>query len=189
MAAETPFGLSFGNPGRYMGSSPLAEVGKAIKTGLIGYGIQESGLENWLNEKGMKKNKQGGYEYSAPAGSVPPITSGSTGVNADGVWGQNPMPVSPMTLSQPVMPINPDATMPPPVMQQAPMNFGPPPDIGNKILDNDWHGEPVDVSNTSDFNPLPIDAGNQVAMTGNEYKQAPGYGKIAKAFQTFAGMG
>jgi hypothetical protein len=188
MAAETPFGLSFGNPGRYMGSSPLAEVGKAIKTGLIGYGIQESGLENWLNEKGMKKNKQGGYEYSAPAGSVPPITSGSTGVNADGVWGQNPMPVSPMTFTQTIMPVDPDAVSPqtaPPMLQSAPVNFGPPPDIGNKILDNDWHGESVDVSNKSDFNPLPIDTGNQVRLTGNEYQQVPGYGSTEKAIKAF----
>ena len=31
MAAETPFGASFGDPRRYMGQSPLAEIGKALK--------------------------------------------------------------------------------------------------------------------------------------------------------------
>ena len=55
MAADVPFGLSFGDPRRYMGQSPLAEIGKALKTGLVGYAIQESGLEKMLNEKGVKK--------------------------------------------------------------------------------------------------------------------------------------
>jgi hypothetical protein len=192
MAAETPFGLSFGNPSKYMGQSPLAEVGKAIKTGLIGYGIQKSGLESWLNEKGMKRNKQGGYEYNAPAGSVPPITSGSGGVNSDGVWGQNPMPISPSSLSQPVMPMIPEATsaVSPAMAPQPQIDLGPPPDVGDKILDDAWHAPVSDLSNKTDFNPVAQQTGyNQMLVTGNEYQQAPGYGKLQKTLQTMFGMG
>ena len=29
--ADTPFGLSFGQPSKYMGQSPLADIGKALK--------------------------------------------------------------------------------------------------------------------------------------------------------------
>lgn len=44
MAAESPFGLSFGDPRKYMGQSPLAEIGKAAKTLLTGYALKESGF-------------------------------------------------------------------------------------------------------------------------------------------------
>lgn len=187
MAAESPFGASFGDPRRYMGQSPLAEVGKAAKTFLTGYAIQESGLEKWLNDKGVKKNKQGGYEYSAPAGSIPPITSGSTGVNADGVWGANPMQRSPMSFEQPVVPV---PTSAPTVDMSAP-----PADIGDQILDEKWDGfqaaptGPISVTNPTDFNPLAPDVGNQFAVSGNDYQQVPGYGKLQKIASQIFGMG
>ena len=187
MAAETPFGLSFGDPRRYMGQSPLAEIGKAAKTLLTGYAIQESGLEKWLNDKGMKKNKQGGYEYSAPAGSIPPITSGSTGVNADGVWGVNPMRKSPMSLGQPAVPVSPSAP--------AADTSATPADIGEQILDGKWDGfqaaptAPVSVTNPTDFNPLAPDTSNQFAVSGNDYQQVPGYGKLQKIAGQLFGMG
>jgi xylulokinase len=52
--ADTPFGLSFGNPAKYMGSSPLAEIGKAAKTGLVLYGLQQTGAIDALDKLGVK---------------------------------------------------------------------------------------------------------------------------------------
>lgn len=175
MAADTPFGLSFGNPSKYMGQSPLSDVGKALKTGLIGYGIQESGLEKWLNDKGMKKKAQGGYEYNAPVGAAVP----------DGVAKQ---PISPNALSAIPSAVAPNQMAPTPTTP-APMSF--PPNLGGKILDGDWDGidnSSVDPQAQRDSLVLPQQVGyNQMLQTGNEFQQMPGYGKLAKAFQTFAG--
>jgi hypothetical protein len=51
--ADTPFGLSFGNPAKYMGSSG---IGDALKTGLTAYALQQSGAVDWLNSQGLSKN-------------------------------------------------------------------------------------------------------------------------------------
>lgn len=74
MAAETPFGASFGDPRRYMGQSPLAEIGKALKTGGILYGLQKSGAIEALDQMGIKSDGKGGFNLPQPAGSVPPAT-------------------------------------------------------------------------------------------------------------------
>jgi hypothetical protein len=199
MAAETPFGASFGDPRRYMGQSPLAEVGKAAKTALTLYGLEKSGAIKALDNMGLKSDGKGGFTYNKPAGSVPPITSGPGGVNADGVFGTNPMPVSPMTFNQPAMP---SASVPPmgvqvtPLGQDAPSNVQintfapPPPDAGRQILDGTFRPQSaVDVSNPTDFNPLAPDASNQFAVLGNDYQQVPGYGKLQKIAGQFMGMG
>ena len=183
--ADTPFGLSFGNPSKYMGQSPLAEVGKAIKTGLIGYGIQQSGLENWLNEKGMKKNKQGGYEYSSVAGAVPPSLQGTSAAMGVGLGPAVP----PQAANTPLIPPATSA-VPPEVAPQPKIDLGPPPDVGDQILDDKWHVPVSDLSNKTDFNPVAQQTGyNQMLNTGNEYRKAPGYGKLAKTVQTIFGMG
>ena len=176
MAEETAFGLSFGDPRKYMGKSPLADVGQAIKTGLIGYGIQKSGLESWLNEKGMNKAKQGGYEYKPPvAGAAVPTTPMAAG------------PVAPQ-----VAPIAPGA-VPPAAMGTQPampqVDMGPPPDVGIKILDDTWESSSAEPIQKQDFNPLAPDTSNQMAVNGMDYQKMPGYGKLAKMAQTFGGMG
>jgi hypothetical protein len=184
MAAETPFGLSFADPRRYMGKSPLAEIGNAAKTFLTGYAIQESGLEKFLNEKGMKKNPQGGYSYNVPAGSVPPATP------------------TPTTAVQPpqqfLAPMLPQAVPPAQqgvVINPIPDSNLPPPDIGEQILNGTWTGfppaptGPTSLKNPTDFNPLAPDASNQFAVSGNDYQQAPGYGKLQKIASQLMGMG
>lgn len=187
MAAETPFGASFGDPRRYMGKSPLAEIGQAAKTFLTGYAIQESGLEKWLNEKGVKRNQQGGYGYSAPA--VPPTATSS------------PAPVQPpqTPFTPSFVPVAPSAT--PSVAPQsggpAVQNDTPPPDIGEQILNGTWTGvqaapqpaAPVSLQNPTDFNPLAPDTSNQFAVSGNDYQQVPGYGKLQKIAGMLMGMG
>jgi hypothetical protein len=200
--AITPFGESFGDPRRYMGQSPLAEIGKALKTGGILYGLQKSGAIDALDRMGIKSNAQGGFGYQMPkpAGSVPPITSGPGGVNADGVFGTNPMPISPSSLSQPVMPMAPVPPASPgvqitPFGQEAPSNvqmntLPPPPDAGRQILEGTFRPQSsVDVRNPTDFNPLAPDASNQFAVSGNDYQQIPGYGKLQRIAGQFMGMG
>lgn len=53
--ADTPFGASFGNPNRYIGSSG---IGQAAKTGLTAYAMQQSGLTDWLNNLNKKPEGQ-----------------------------------------------------------------------------------------------------------------------------------
>jgi len=103
MADNIPFGLTFGNPSKYMGQNPgLVEAGKALKTGAAIWGLQKSGLIGVLDSMGVKQNQSGGFSYNtpsasgSPAGSIPPITSGAAGdMNTNGVWGTNPLPVQP----------------------------------------------------------------------------------------------
>ena len=175
MAADAPFGLSFGDPRKYMGQSPLAEVGNALKTGLLGYGIQESGLEKWLNDKGVKKTSLGNYKYSTPQGSVPPVNAQAQAVAPNT---SAPMPVNPNVV--------PTFNAPPAEVTVTPVI-----DYGAKILDNEYHGPEqsfVDPQAQRDFNPyMPQTEPNPVALTGNEYQQMPGYGKLAKFAQSMMG--
>jgi len=199
--AITPFGESFGDPRRYMGKSPLAQVGQAAKTGLILYGLQKSGAIQALDNMGIKSDGKGGFSFNSPAGSVPPITSGSGGVNAEGVFGTNPMRIQPSSISQPVMPVAPTAPVAPgvqitPLGQDAPSNVQtntfapPPPDAGMQILDMTYRPQSsVDVKNETDFNPLSPDYSNQFAVSPDAYKNAPGFGKLQKIAGQFMGMG
>lgn len=172
--ADTPFGLSFGNPAKYMGQSPLAEIGKAAKTGLILYGLQQTGAIDALDKLGVKPNQDGKFSYSnpvAPTASAPP-----TGVAV-----------------QPVAP-NINAFTPAiatPVYDSAPVSTTPPANIGVDVLDGKYHGNEQSFVNPQaqrDFNPVVPQTGyNQILATGNEYQQMPGYGKLAKAMQGMAG--
>lgn len=175
MAAETPFGASFADPRKYMGQSPLAEVGKAAKTFLTGYALKESGLTDYLNSLGKK---------AAPQGAVAPTAPVATVV-------QPPQPnVAPM------LPVAPQGTA---AQGSAPMNtptgLEMPPDIGEQILNGTWTGfppaptGPTSLKNTTDFNPLAPDTSNQFAVSGNDYQQIPGYGKLQKIAGQFMGMG
>jgi hypothetical protein len=205
MAAETPFGLSFGDPRRYMGKSPLAQVGQALKTGGILYGLHKSGAIEALDKMGIKHDNKGGFTFNKPAGSVPPITSGAAGdMNTNGVFGTNPMPISPSSLSQPVMqavPAVPTAPVGPgvqitPLGQDAPSNVQintfapPPPDAGMQLMNNTYRPQSsVDVTNDTDFNTFVPDMGNQMAISPNDYMNNPGFGKLKKLAGQFMGMG
>ena len=179
--ADTPFGLSFGNPAKYMGQSPLAEIGKAAKTGLMLYGLQQTGAIDALDKLGVKPNQSGGFSYNnptAPTGAVPPVASAGAGM----------VPVAP---SVPSGPVAPSIGLAQPVMSTAPAPMTPPATIGTDILDGKFHGAEhsyVDPQAQRDSLVLPQQVGyNQMLQTGNEYQQVPGYGKLAKAFQAFAG--
>jgi hypothetical protein len=171
MAGETPFGASFGDPRKYMGQSPLAEIGKGLKKGLTAYVLKESGFTDYLNKLNPK-----------PVGAVAPTTSAA------------PAAVQPP--QQSVAPILPQSVQPESTgVVVTPILDAPPKDIGEQILDNKWDGfqapvtSPVSLQNPTDFNPLAPDTSNQVAMSGNEYQQVPGYGKLQKILGTLFGQG
>jgi hypothetical protein len=175
MAAETPFGASFGDPRRYMGQSPLAEIGKGLKQGLTAYALKESGFTDYLNSLN-KKPVQGAV---APVAPVAPAAVQP--------------PQTPFTPS--FVPVAPSATPQPSV--PAVQNDMPPPDIGEQILNGTWTGvqaapqpaAPVSLQNPTDFNPLAPDTSNQFAVSGNDYQQVPGYGKLQKIAGMLMGMG
>lgn len=171
MAAETPFGASFGDPRRYMGQSPLGEIGKGLKAGLTAYALKESGLVDYLNKLNSK-----------PSQPVAPPTAA--------------VPVAVQPPQQAVAPMMPSA----PVQQGVvvspiPDSNTPPPDIGEQILNGTWTGfppaptGPTSLKNPTDFNPLAPDTSNQMAVSPDDYKNAPGYGKFAKVAGMLMGMG
>jgi hypothetical protein len=184
MAAETPFGLSFGDPRKYMGQSPLAEAGKAAKSFLTGYVLKESGFTDYLNNL-TKKPVQG---------AAPPVAA--TGAP----MGVSPVPVAPPQMqAAPMMPVSP-ASPADVVVNPIPNAEVMPQNIGEQILNGTWTGSPpppqpsapISVTNPTDFNPLAPAESNQVALTGNEYQQVPGFGsgqeKAAKLMKLM-GMG
>jgi hypothetical protein len=199
--AITPFGESFGDPRRYMGQSPMGQVGQALKTYAILQGLEKSGAIKALDNLGIKPDNRGNFTLNnKPTGAVPPITSGAAGdMNTNGVFGTNPMPISPSSLSQPVMPVAP--VMPTgvqitPFGQDAPSNVQtntfapPPPDAGMQLLNGTFRPQSsVDVRNPTDFNPLGPDTSNQMAVSPDDYRNIPGYGKLQKIAGQFMGMG
>ena len=177
--ADTPFGLSFGNPAKYMGQSPLAEIGKAAKTGLVLYGLQQSGAIQALDKLGVKPNQTGGFSYNnpaAPTASVPPA----------GVAAQPVMPNANVPMAN-----APTPAIATPVYDSAPMSTTPPANIGFDVLDGKFNGLETSFVNPQaqrDSLVLPQQTGyNTMLATGNEYQQMPGYGKLTKAMQGMAG--
>jgi hypothetical protein len=175
MATDAPFGLSFGDPRRYMGQNPgLVEATKALKTGAAIYGLQQTGIIGALDKMGIKPNLSGGFSYNnpvAPTAAVPPA-----GVAA-----------------QPVVP-NANAFTPAiatPVYDSAPMSTTPPTNIGVDVLDGKYNGLETSFVNPQaqrDSLVLPQQTGyNTMLASGNEYQQMPGYGKLAKTIQGMAG--
>lgn len=203
--ADTPFGLTFGNPSKYMGSSG---IGQAIKTGLTAYGMQKSGLTDWLNDLNKKPEGQTVVQGSVPLpasfnkylSAVPPTSSSSAAPEAAnpnaGAFTQQAQ--NQVTLNQSMMPtpnaggmagaVAPETG----VVVSPVMDSTPPPDIGHKILDGDdsWQHSAVNPQAERDSLVLPQQVGyNMPLQTGNEYQQMPGYGSLKKAAAMMAGMG
>lgn len=178
MAEETPFGLSFGSygdPRRYMnkGVSPGKKVEAAVTK------IRNSPLASLIGIGAAGD----GTTAPSPVPSAVPAPALGQGVSAPvapsiGINANIPGAVAP---SAPQMP------------QAAPM---PTQDAdGDGQIDEFWgvkQSSPqssVNLQNPTDFNPLAPDTSNQMAVSPDDYKNAPGYGKLAKAVQMFAGMG
>jgi hypothetical protein len=166
--ATQSFGASFGDPSKYMGKSPLARIGEAGKKIGAAYLIQESGLENFLNNSfGIKKDNEGNYTVN---GAAPPPKQGA-------------VPVSPAMPAAVPTPVGQPQMAPTPPANQS---------IGNDILDDKYYGAPtsfVNPMNINDINPVPLQDGYTQQLAGdNDYQSIPGYGSTVKKFMQFAGM-
>lgn len=110
--ADTPFGASFGDPRKYIGSSG---IGGAIKTGLTAYGMQKSGLTDFLNNlnKPQQPNIPGAvqpFTGIADQGQLPAVPQAPQDMN----WGTM-MPAGAAAPNAPVMPAaQPQPTLPSP---------------------------------------------------------------------------
>lgn len=180
---EIPFAESFGNygdPRRYMnkGISPgkkveefVAKVRNSPLASLIGIGAAGDGTTTPSPAPSAVPAPALGQGVSVPAAP-------SIGLNANipGAVAPGSAPTPPATST--VMPTQ-DAD-------------------GDGQIDSFWGVQPkapqssVNLQNPTDFNPLPPDTSNQVALTGNEYQQIPGFGSAqdkAGKLMKIMGMG
>ena len=166
---DTPFAESFGkygDPRRYMNSpsvakkieATVAKIKNSPVAGLLGIGLAGGG------EAAPSPTPALGQGISAP---VAP----SIGINPNAPSGVGIAPGSFQI---------PNLTMP-----QVGSPATPAQDLdGDGQVDKFWGVQPaavpqssaVDVNNRTDFNTFVPDTGNQVALTGNEYQQIPGFG-------------
>jgi hypothetical protein len=179
MATES-FGVSFGNPSRYMGSSPLGEIGKALKTGAMVYGMEKSGLIKYLDELGVKQ-KNGGFSFEnkkdasipgavSPIDQVPqaggPMTYGNQGAEAP-IAGAVPPALTPT--SELASPETAPVPMP-------------------RIRGVDLLEDKISVANPNDFDPRENYGYTEQLASGNEYTQQPGYGRTAGMMKSMFGL-
>jgi hypothetical protein len=133
-----------------------SEIGQAVKSGLMAYGMQKSGLTDWLNNLNKK-----------PDGSVPPITSGTAGDKmTNGVWGDNPLPVIPPSFGVPAAPSAAPTAAP---TQEAPPAA---PEAQNpKNMGMDWlNGKFSNFTNPQAARDIPVaQQMNPVASPANPY--------------------
>jgi hypothetical protein len=177
---DTPFGESFGNygdPRRYMGQgiSPgkkvekfVAKVKNSPLAGLMGIGAAGDG-------KTAPSPVPAPVPASALGQGVAVPTAPSIGVNAN-----IPGAVAPGAAQMP----------------QAAPSVMPTQDLdGDGQIDSFWGVKPVgpqssvNLQNPTDFNPLAPDTSNQVAVSPDDYRNIPGFGKLQKIAGQFMGMG
>jgi hypothetical protein len=205
MAAETPFASSFGNygdPRRYMnkGESPgkkveqfVAKIKNSPLANLAGILLAGGGEESASSPVPAPALGQGLSVPVAPSIGMNPNARSGTGI-APGSF-QTPNLVLPQITDFNAPPSNADldgdgqvdkfwgvnpANVPQPT--SSPQSFRAP------VV-----SQPIaDVTNKTDFNPLGPDVNNQVALTGNEYQQIPGFGSAqekAGKLMKIMGMG
>jgi hypothetical protein len=213
MATES-FGASFGNPSRYMGSSPLGEIGKALKTGAMVYGMEKSGLIKYLDELGVKQ-KNGGFSFenkkdATIPGAVSPID-------------QVPQAGGPMTYGNKGAASSMSGAVAPDGITQVPQAGGPLFSSYNPTTMTNVYGVNTGVNkefapatsgvttpeaapvpmprlqgidildgrvemNPNDYDPRENYGYTQQLASGNEYQNSPGYGSTAKKMSSFFGM-
>jgi hypothetical protein len=175
----TPFGESFGNygdPRRYMnkGESPgkkveqfVAKIKNSPVAGLLGIGVADGG--------GSPKPVPAPVPAPALGQGVSVPGAPSIGVNAN-----IPGAVAPGSAPMP----------------QAAPSAMPAQDLdGDGQVDEFWgvkSSSPqssVNLKNPTDFNPLAPDTSNQVAVSPDDYRNIPGFGKLQKIAGQIMGMG
>jgi hypothetical protein len=188
MAAETPFGLSFGNygdPRRYIGQgqAPGKKIEKFIEKNkdnpvLGALGISLSGL---LGDPASKQTPAPSLGQGISVPVAPPI-----GLNP-GLANRSGKGIAPGSFQMPELFKKPNLTLP--QIGTATPTQGADAD-GDGQVDSFWgiksttapqpaiglQSSNVDVTNKTDFNPLAPDESNQVALSGNDYQKIPGFG-------------
>lgn len=181
--ADSPFGTSFGDPRKYMGQS---QIGQAVKSGLLAYGMKKSGLTDWL-DKLNKESKAGDI-----AGAAVPVVPQADVRRVDNQLeaAAPPMasaPVVPPTAgAAPVMPAAPTIPVPDQTQEPATQPQVSPSELGKQFMSGQVSSF-VDPEAKRDIDVAQGGGFDMTRLTGNEYQQVPGYGKLAKALQAIAG--
>ena len=184
--ATQGFGASFGDPSKYMGQSPLADIGKALKIGAAVYGLEKSGLRQRLDDLGIKQ-KDGKFSFvnTSPA----PVTDGISTPVLGAAVPSNITPAVPVVPSAAPVPALAPAPMPAatptpvsiPSLTPAPLL----PFNSQDILRNEEHS----FKNIDDYNPAPLQSGYTEQLAGDyDYQSIPGYGSAVNKLKMFAGM-
>jgi hypothetical protein len=202
MAEETPFGLSFGNygdPRKYIGKgeSPGKKVEQFVAK------IKNSPLANLAGIMLAGGGESSSSPVPAPAlgqgisvPAVPPIGLNPSLANRSGEG------IAPGSFQMPELFKKPNLTLP--QIGTTTPTQGTDAD-GDGQVNSFWgvkanapqpalglQSSTVDVTNKTDFNPLAPDASNQVAVSGNDYQQIPGFGSAqekAGKLMKIMGMG
>lgn len=177
-------GDDFGDPSRYMGKSPLASIGEALKIGATVYGLEKSGLRQFFDDLGIKQ-KDGKFSFGST--SPAPVTDGiSTPVLGAAV---------PSNIT-PAVPVVPSAA-PAPALAPAPMPAATPTPVftpaatGTPLLpfngQSFLRGEEHSVKNPDDYNPAPLQSGYTPQLAGDfDFQNLPGYGSAMNKLKMFA---
>jgi hypothetical protein len=199
--ATAPFGESFGNygdPRRYIGK--YQAPGKKIEQFVAKHkdnpvlgalGISLSGL---LSDPASKQTPAPALGQGISAPVVPPIGLNPSLANRSGEG------IAPGSFQMPELFKKPNLTLP--QIGTATPNQGTDAD-GDGQVNSFWgvkattapqpalglQSSTVDVTNKTDFNPLAPDTSNQFVVSGNDYQQIPGYGKLQRIAGQFMGMG
>jgi hypothetical protein len=176
MAEQTPFASSFGNygdPRRYMnkGISPgkkveqfVAKVRNSPLASLMGIGAAGDGTTAPSPVPAPVPAPALGQGVSVPGAPSIGVNANIPGAVAPG---SAPMPQAAPSV-MPAQDLDGDGQVDSfwgvKNTSTPPQTFGP-------------QSSAVDVNNRTDFNTFVPDMGNQVALTGNEYQQIPGFGK------------
>jgi len=173
MAAETPFGLSFGSygdPRKYMnkGGSPGKKVEQFVAK------IKNSPLANFA---GIMLAGEGGEPALSPV-PAPALGQGVSVPSAPSIGVNIPGAVAPGSAPAP----------------QAAPSVMPTQDLdGDGQVDEFWgvksSSPQSSLQNPTDFNPLAPDTSNQVAVSPDDYRNIPGFGKLQKIAGQLMGMG
>lgn len=168
---STSPGQQFADWNRFANSNG---IGSAIKTGLTAYGMQKSGLTDWLNSLNAKPMANG------PTGVQPGVAPGGTQI--EGAIGNNPSAYQPVIpVANASMPVS--SALPKSTIQQTPS------DNIKSLWDHTQQSLPsdtTDVYKSEDINPqasrdIPVSFNNNSSMPIAQIPQMPqssGVGKM-----------
>lgn len=202
--ADTPFGLSFGNPRQYMGSSGLQNIVDDYKKVATAQLFEKSGLKDFFNNMTSKGDYQAPSDYTPSGGVMPPTNYGFSSpqgavVPPEGMSGLGMKGTAQQGL-----------TMPSPVGLSSYQGAQSPYDMAYKAnasltdqsqSDNasSYLNDAMKVFNVSSFtnptaqhdvavNPNENYGYTQQLSSGDAYTKMPGYGSLKDAAKMAAGL-